>query len=182
MSDLPAMKPIPGHEQYYAASEDGRIFSLNYRRTGRIAELAQSSLFDKRRPSESMYRRVKAYFINPNTPTAVHRLVAMAWIPNPMGLPQVNHIDGNKANNHVSNLEWVDNAENQRHSTRTGLHVHHRGEDHPMVKLTEAQAREIKAKVAAPYRGQLDDLASEYGVSKYCIFDIKRGKSWKEVA
>lgn len=182
MSELPALKPIPGYEQFYSASEDGRIFSMNYRRTGRIVELAQSSLFDKRRSSESMYRRVKAYFINPNTPTPVHRLVALAWIPNPLGLPQVNHIDGDKSNNHVSNLEWVDNAGNQRHSFRTGLRVYQRGEEHPMVKLTEAQAREIKAKVANPYRGQLDDLADEYGVSKHCIFDIKRGKSWRQVA
>lgn len=182
MSGLPNMKPIPGFEKFYAASEDGRIFSLNYRRTGRVVELAQSELHDKRRSSESTYRRVKAYFINPNTPTPVHRLVAMAWIPNPHGLPQVNHIDGNKSNNHASNLEWVDNCANQRHASAHGLHVPLRGEAHPMVKLTEDQAREIKAKVAAPYRGQLDDLAAQYGVSKHCIFDIKRGKSWKEVA
>lgn len=182
MSDIPALKPIPGYEDHYAASEDGRVFSLNYRRTGKIHELAQSSLFDKRRSSESMYRRVKAYFINANTPTPVHRLIAMAWVPNPLGLPMVNHIDGDKANNHASNLEWVDGSGNQRHAVEHGLHVFHRGENHHMVKLTEAQAREIKARVANPYRGQLDELALEYGVSKHCIFDIKRGKSWRAVA
>lgn len=45
----------------------------------------------------------------------VNRLVAMAYIPNPDNLPQVDHIDGNKRNNSVTNLRWVDNLTNRRH-------------------------------------------------------------------
>jgi hypothetical protein len=51
----------------------------------------------------------------------VHRLVAIAFIPNPKNYPIVNHIDGNKWNNSVSNLEWCDYFHNNQHSVRTGL-------------------------------------------------------------
>lgn len=51
----------------------------------------------------------------------IHREVAKAFIDNPEGLPQVNHKDGNKSNNKVSNLEWVSNKENARHAIDNGL-------------------------------------------------------------
>lgn len=51
----------------------------------------------------------------------LHRLIAIAFIPNPKNLEQVNHKDGNKLNNNIDNLEWVTRADNARHSFRLGL-------------------------------------------------------------
>lgn len=66
----------------------------------------------------------------------IHRLVASAFIPNPDGKPQVNHIDGNRENNLVENLEWVDNSENNLHSYRAlgrvAAWAGKKGERHPL--------------------------------------------------
>lgn len=169
--------PIPNYETHYGATPDGRIFSFNYRGTkGCVHELAQSSLYDKRRKTKSMYRRVKAYWVNPKTPTAVHRLIAQTFLPNPNSLPQVNHKNGDKADNRVENLEWCTVGDNVRHSESSGLADHPQGEDHPAAKLTEVEVLEIRE-----LAGDVCDIAEIYGVSKYCIYDIRNRKSWRHI-
>lgn len=67
------------------------------------------------------YERVRISINGSKTTLKVHRIVATAFIENPKNLPQVNHKDGNKINNHVDNLEWVNNSENQLHAISNGL-------------------------------------------------------------
>ena len=64
------------------------------------------------------YLRISAHGVKPRF---IHRLVAIHFIPNPDNLPQVNHIDGNKLNNKLNNLEWCTDSDNKKHAYKTGL-------------------------------------------------------------
>ena len=63
----------------------------------------------------------------------IHRCVAQAFLPNPDALPEVNHIDGNKANNRLDNLEWVTSSENKYHAYHTGLRT--KSSDRPVLQI-----------------------------------------------
>lgn len=89
----------------YLVSEDGKVYSEKY---GYRKELKQFE--------HKGYRRVALSKNNKRRMFPVHRLVADAFLPNPKNKPYVNHLDGNKRNNHWSNLEWCTRAENQEHS------------------------------------------------------------------
>ncbi len=98
--DKEIWKEIQGFEGLYSVSNRGRVMSL---KTGRIL----SDRYDR-----YGYRVVTLK----KKPYTIHRLVALAFIPNPNKLPEVNHIDEKKDNNNVENLEWCSKSYNVRHS------------------------------------------------------------------
>lgn len=75
----------------------------------------------KQRITKGGYLRITLYKNGMAKKYLVHRLVAQTFIPNPENKPQINHLDGNKQNNKVDNLEWCTNSENQKHAYKTGL-------------------------------------------------------------
>lgn len=108
-------KQVKNFEGLYEVNEMGQIRSVQRngtKRGGRI--MAQSN-------DKNGYKLSKLRFKDKVVTAKVHRVVAEAFIPNPYNKPQVNHKDGNKANNCVENLEWVTQSENIRHAKKLGL-------------------------------------------------------------
>jgi len=102
-------KPIKDFETYEVSSE------------GKVRNSKTMRLLSPRLGGTAKYLFVSLWKNNKEKHKTVHRLVALAFIPNPEDKPQVNHIDGVKTNNSVSNLEWVTCSENLKHAAKTGL-------------------------------------------------------------
>ena len=114
-------KDIIGYENLYQVSNLGNVKSLCFgarnKRKSNITRLLKTN------SNNFGYLKVELYKDGKSKIKYVHRLVAEAFIPNPDQKPQVNHIDGNKANNTLSNLEWVTSSENLSHACKTGLRI-----------------------------------------------------------
>ena len=103
------LKDIKGFEQYYSISDDGKVYSK------------VRNIYLKLNNKKNGYVYVTLQVKNKKYTKRVHRLVAEAFIPNPQNKPFVNHIDGNKSNNVVQNLEWVTGSENNIHAMNLGF-------------------------------------------------------------
>ena len=125
-------KDVVGCDGFYRVSNTGKVLSVDWNRTGKPKEL---------RPFDNGgYRRGSVYVNGVRKHFLVHRLVAEAFIENPGNLPCVNHVDGDKSNNCVSNLEWVSVQENVHHAIKNGLRPPNvvckrkRGRENPLCK------------------------------------------------
>ena len=111
----------------------------------------------------------------------VHRLVLHAFgPPQPSTRHQCNHIDGDKLNNHISNLEWVTPSENRKHAFDIGINVPARGEQVSSSRLTETQVKRIRRVYAQGLQTQAA-LARYYQVHYMTIWNIIHRKNWKHI-
>ena len=99
-------KPVVGFEEHYLVSDSGQVWSLRRHK-------ALKPAIDK-----YGYEKVGLSLAHKVHTRTVHRLVAQAFIPNPNNLPTVNHINEDKLDNRVGNLEWASVADNDNHGTR----------------------------------------------------------------
>lgn len=109
----------------------------------------------------------------------VHRLIMMAFKPvENMDKLEVNHLDGNKKNNKLENLEWCTASENQKHAFKTGLQKARKGEDSNFAKLSKEDVDKVFELRA---QGLLQrEIADIVGCTHSNISAILRGKSWKD--
>jgi hypothetical protein len=164
-------KDIRGYEGLYRVSNYGRIKSLGN---------------DKKRKEKILtsfingvgYVLIKLSKEGKQYNHRLHRLVAEAFIDNPLNKPEVNHIDGNKSNNNISNLEWSTRSENVQHSFNHNLKP--KGESHVMAKLSNEEVIGIYFK---SHEGKLKqrEIAKQYNISRETVAFIKTGRVWNHL-
>ena len=169
---------------YYVSSK-GRIATTNHRGSGKL------SLMKPANNGQGYYTTVLV-LNGKNKSVKIHRLVAQAFIPNPLKLATVNHKDFDKSNNCVENLEWMSAKENSLHAFNAGrFYLWQKGQkQHPnCIKigenngisiLTEKDVLEIRAKFK-PRKYTREMLAVEYGVKACTIKDVILRRSWAHV-
>ena len=165
-------KSVQGYEGLYEVSDLGRVRSLK-RATTRGIVL-------KLKESKRGYVVVCLCKGNKRSTISVHRLVASAFIPNPYGKREVNHIDGNRSNNNASNLEWVTRSENERHAYQ----VLGKEPSRPWAGKPRKFARVFSDADVIAIRSDKRpsrQVAAGYGVSKTTILNIRKRKIYTEV-
>ncbi len=171
-------RDIKGYEGLYKASNEGRIKALD-----RISRNMWGDFLHKGRILKPYKHKQGYYFVNLKKDkkqkfVKIHRLVALTFIPNPENKPQVNHLDGIKTNNNVTNLEWVTPKENIAHAWETGLTKKKYGEANNRSKFKEEQILYIRAQRGIK-TGK--ELAEEFGTATSVISAIQLRKRWAHI-
>jgi hypothetical protein len=146
------------HDKNYIVSNYGEVMSFRRYKEGRILKNIKLKIG---------YEQVCFGVASPHY---IHRLVAKAFIPNPLNLPMVHHKDGDKANNHQSNLEWVTNQENIQNAYDSGAMK-------PNRKITDEQVALIKKEYFEDGLSQYK-LGAKYSVSRSTIQGILNGRRY----
>ena len=153
----------------YFIYDDGRVYSET------------TEKFLKPFPNPQGYMLVDIHINGIGYTKQLHRLVAMAFIPNPDMLETVNHKDGDKTHNYVENLEWMTRLDNVRHAWKTGLAKPRYGEDNPANVYTEEQVHMVCQLLEVggrTYRA----ISALTGVGVTTIYDIRKRGKWAQIS
>lgn len=175
-------RDVIGYESRYEVSSIGRVRSKSYLKHGRnrygdISYFTMPKIIATPLNNDG-YSSMCLSMLGVRTTAVVHRLVAQAFIPNPDNLPQVNHIDSNRANNRVENLEWVTNQQNVQHSYDSGSNSN-KGEKHPRKVLTDDIVRQIREM----WRHGLSviNIGKSLGFNRSTVSKVVHGDNWSHV-
>lgn len=158
-------KDIQGYKNRYQVSNHGKVRSLK-----------RNNILKPEIKNDG-YLRVCLYANGKKKHKRINRLVARAFIENQNNKSQVNHKDGNKKNNHVSNLEWMTDKENKKHSVKNGLNAY--GERNGKSKLKKDDILKIRKKIKNQESIKL--IAIQFNVSITTIYRIKNKNGWNHV-
>lgn len=155
------VKPVKGYETLYKIDEYGIVYNIK-RKT-----IIKWRYAYQRYNAKRTYKYIRLYKKGKGKSFPVHRLIALTFIPNPLNLPEVNHIDGDKDNNHISNLEWITHADNMKHAAEHGLMKQKKGDDFGRTRIQTSELREILDRLKAGE--QVKDIAEERGIVRHTI-------------
>lgn len=165
-------KYIEGYEGLYMITDNGEVWSC------------LNKLFCKKlKPSihKLGYRKVILYKNKTKRTFLIHRIVASEFIENLNNKNQVNHIDGNKTNNHFSNLEWVTALENTRHAINLGIFCKYYNKNGKITKkfLTIKNVINIRKMIKNGLKQKI--IAKKYNINQATVSKIKNKKRWDHV-
>lgn len=176
MLNLSNFKPIENYEDLYLVNKDGQIYS---KKRNKLLSPGKST---------NGYLYVVLCKNGEKKNFKVHRLVAMTFLDNPNNLPQINHIDGNKSNNHISNLEWCTASQNLKHAFYNGLCENTRQNCKNIGKIYGKLNGKINGKLNAKHLDEnlkelfddifknnlkIKDIAKKFNLSHSHIYNIK---------
>lgn len=171
---------VVGYEGLYEVTDTGGVYSLD-----RVVKRSDGETRNRKGRKLKTWTNSKGYEITEVSKNSVrksipvHRLVALAFIPNPENKPTVNHKDTNKQNNNVENLEWATHLENVKHANAHGLVPRMEGSLNGQSKLNEKQVLDIRESWEAGATQTI--LAKHYNVTLSTINGIILNKSWQSV-
>ena len=174
------LKQIEVFENIYSITREGRIWSHDRIKISRKREYKIKGQWRKLKKTNKGYLEINLFKNGKPIFKRIHRLVAETYIPNPENKPDINHLDGNKLNNHVSNLQWVTSKENHSHAWKIGLYDNRdtSGENNGQSKLTQIQVNEIRQNHVK--KGTYTRKPWEkYNISRGYYYDILKYRTWK---
>ena len=164
-------KDVDGYSGRYAVSSFGKVLSY---RTGKQLSTRIYKGYEIANFHSLITGGTKSY--------RVHRLVALAFVPNTNGYLDVNHLDGDKLNNYATNLEWCNDSINTKHAFDMGLATPLKGRNNPNSKLTDDIVLSIRKEYSDKYyHGVLKDMADKHGVTINTVFAIVHRKKWRHI-
>ena len=182
------IKDIPGFEGLYAVTADGRVWSYPKRRSSKNGRFLKPGV-------RNGYHFVVLSGGMQKKSYSVHRIVAITFLPNPENKQEVNHKDGVKTNNHLSNLEWATSKENTRHAINTGLRVMTddlRKKISESCKMAHSKSLEVNRKLSLDEASEIceaystglfsqQEIALHHGVNQMTISRLIRGVTYATV-
>ena len=170
MIKMEIWKDIENYKDKYQISNMGNVKSLKYLGHKKEKIMVPNKI-------SNGYLQIALLKNNERKMKLVHRLVIETFVGN--SDLQCNHINGIKTDNRIENIEYCTQSENAKHSFKIGLQ-NNKGESHPSNKLREDDVKLIR-KLVEKFDIKQKTVAYLFGVSKYCISDIIRGKTWNHV-